>query len=112
MSDDLSALKALAAFLDEMDRVDDLNRGGAHYDDVVYGLNDFELRRSDLRALLARVEEAEGAIAEASEFATAQRDEIRGRYLSTGGSPARYLGFADACDDILLILDRSKGADG
>lgn len=44
------------------------------------------------------------AVAQALAFATKERDEIRGRYAQTGGSPARYLGYADACDDIISLL--------
>jgi len=43
----------IAAYLDEMDRVDAANRAGSRYDDTVHGINDLELRRSDIRAALA-----------------------------------------------------------
>lgn len=44
------------------------------------------------------------AVAQALAFAIKERDEIRGRYAQTGGSLVRYLGYADACDDIIALL--------
>ncbi|WP_067198893.1 hypothetical protein [Microbacterium sp. XT11] len=43
------------------------------------------------------------------EFATKERDSIRGRY---GADSATYAGYANACDDILSILDGDPSAHG
>jgi len=48
------AAERLTAYLDEMDRVN-TNTHGAFYDDRVHGINDFELRRSDIRSLIQEV---------------------------------------------------------
>ena len=46
------ALDRLEAYLNEMDRVDSKTVGMTHYDDTVHGINDLELRRSDIRTLI------------------------------------------------------------
>jgi hypothetical protein len=50
-----AAIERLTAYLDEMDRVDTGPRGdySPQYPDDVHGINDFELRRSDVRTVLA-----------------------------------------------------------
>ena len=36
--------------------------------------------------------------------ATKQRDEIRTSFKETGAAPARELGYADACDDVIAFI--------
>ena len=55
-------------------------------------------------ALAAREAETEVRIGQALAFAVNERDSIRGQYAQTGGAPARYLGYADACDDLIALL--------
>lgn len=50
-----AAVARVAAYLDEMDRVDAANRGGSRYADDVHGINDRVLLRSDLRAILSGI---------------------------------------------------------
>lgn len=43
--------------------------------------------------------------------ATQLRDETRSRFSQTGGSPARDLGYADACDDVLTLIEDALGGE-
>jgi hypothetical protein len=45
------AVARLTAYLDEMDRIN--AKSTLTYGDVVHGINDLELRRSDIRAVLS-----------------------------------------------------------
>lgn len=51
-----------------------------------------------------RAARAEAALARVTEHCTAEREKIRATYVQTGASPARYLGYADACDDVLATI--------
>jgi len=55
----------------------------------------------------APTDEARAIIRQVREFATKERDSIRGRY---GAGSATYAGYANACDDILSILDGDPSA--
>jgi len=47
------ARRRVVAYLDEIERVNKANDyGRSSYADAVHGINDFELRRSDLRLIL------------------------------------------------------------
>lgn len=63
-------------------------------------------------ALLSRLEAAEKVIEDAQAFCREQRDSIRGQFDQTGGAPAEYIGFANACGDVVGILSAyTKGTD-
>lgn len=65
---------------------------------------DYQRAKSEILAVLAVSTPPSEAVAQALAFAIKERDEIRGRYAQTGGSLVRYLGYADACDDIIALL--------
>lgn len=68
-------------------------------------MSDFEQARTSVPHLVAALEAV-------LDFTARQRDEIRARYDMTGGIPADYRGFANACDDVIaLIEDALKGSD-
>ncbi len=48
-----NTVERVDSYLDELDRVNAAKRVGPYYSDEVHGINDFELRRSDLRDLIA-----------------------------------------------------------
>ena len=62
--------------------------------------------------LLSRLEAAEKVIEDALAFCREQHDSIRGQFDQTGGAPAEYIGFANACGDVVGILSAyTKGTD-
>lgn len=66
-------------------------------------------RRSDVRnlaeaveSLLDEIERLRTVTHDVRTFATKERDSIRGRY---GATSSTYAGYANACDDVLGLLD-------
>ena len=57
-------------------------------------------------SLQAEIDRLNATIQRVRAFCTGQAREIRGQYGHTG--PAGYLGFANACEDVIQIIDAAR----
>lgn len=86
---------ALEALVKERDQaIRDLDDAEKHARMRASESADFERERDELAAVI------EDALA----FCREQHDSIRGQFDQTGGAPAEYIGFANACGDVVGIL--------
>lgn len=57
-----------------------------------------------IESLVKERDELAAVIEDALAFCREQHDSIRGQFDQTGGAPAEYIGFANACGDVVGIL--------
>ena len=70
------------------------------------------MRASESADLERERDELAAVIEDALAFCREQHDSIRGQFDQTGGAPAEYIGFANACGDVVGILSAyTKGTD-
>lgn len=81
--------------------------GGAMTDERLAEVRELASKFTDesmLPQMLAEVDRLRAVLRDVTVHCTSERDNIKAAYAQTGGSPARYLGYADACDDVLATI--------